>query len=140
MLQFLLHLHSGLRWLVVLIAVVSIIKYFIGWIAKQQYSRFDTVLMTSFRILIDIQVLIGITVFIGMGVAFGFPSFHFKHGFTLFLALIMLHSTARRWDNTHSNVRFRNSLLVILAALVLIAVGIAFLPQGWSFARAFIPK
>jgi hypothetical protein len=140
MLHFLFHLHSGLRWILVLLAFTAFIKYLIGWIAKHKYSRFDAVLMTSFRILVDIQILIGIIMFIGMGVFFGFPFYHFMHALSMIVALIIIHATAHRWDEIPSEKHYRNSFLMIMAVSVIIAAGVAFLPQGWTFVQNYIPK
>jgi hypothetical protein len=140
MLPIVLHLHSGFRWLLVLLAVIALVRCLFGWILRKEYTRLDSVLMLSFRILIDVQILLGIVMIVGMGVSFGFPAYHFFHATAMVVALILVHSTAHRWDEFPAAAQFRNSFIMILAVSVIIAVGVLFLPQGWSFSPGILPK
>ncbi|QLQ06325.1 MAG: hypothetical protein HZY76_09915 [Anaerolineae bacterium] len=56
----LLALHSGWRWVVLLVAVVVIVKMLLGWFGRRSWGRLDDQLSLVFTIVIDIEVLLGI--------------------------------------------------------------------------------
>ncbi len=136
MFEFVFHVHSFLRWIIVLLFIFALFKYLIGWIGKQRYGKFDETLMKIVRISFDIQVSLGIVVFIGMGVFFGFPFYHFKHAFFPLCGLLAIHSI-HKWDELPSERRYRNSFFMILAICILVFIGIAVLPQGWTFEHMY---
>ncbi len=59
----LLHAHSGIRWVVLALLLVTVIKAFSGWLGKKEYSSTDGKLaMLTFNF-INIQFLIGIVLY-----------------------------------------------------------------------------
>ena len=60
----LMTIHGEVRWLVVILAVVIIIKFAIGWLGKRNYAPLDRTLLTAYTILLDINILLGLIVFI----------------------------------------------------------------------------
>lgn len=60
MYNFLLQAHSGLRYLVLLAAVVVVIKSLIGWFGGGNYSKFDKILAPAYVGLMHLQLLIGL--------------------------------------------------------------------------------
>ena len=68
----LMTIHGEIRWLVVLVAAVVVVKFVIGWLGKRPYAAIDRTLLMIFTILLDINVLLGlIMLFFGGG--FGGP-------------------------------------------------------------------
>lgn len=63
MYNFLLHAHSGLRWLVLLAVVISIGKSLIGWFGGGAYSKFDKIVAVSFVGMMHLQLLIGLVLY-----------------------------------------------------------------------------
>jgi hypothetical protein len=129
-LGFLFTLHSIVRWVLVVVAVGAVIKFALGLIRKSEYSKLDNGLIAGFSGLMDLQVLLGLIYLIWSGVAFaGFPRYRLEHTFVMILAVVVAHLPAR-WKNKPGSVRYRNGLLALAGALVLVVIGVGLL--GWS--------
>jgi hypothetical protein len=125
-------LHSVLRWVIVIFAVVAGLKFLIGWVGNGAYSRIDRMLAAIYSGLIDLQVLIGIIFFIWTGLTgAGFPLVRWEHAIVMVLAAVVAH-LPMRWAGAPDRQRFRNNFLAVLASLALIYLGVALLPGGWS--------
>jgi hypothetical protein len=59
----LLHLHDGLRWLILLIALVTLLKYFMGWFSQKSWKKSDNVLGIVFTSVVDLQLLAGLVLY-----------------------------------------------------------------------------
>lgn len=128
----LLMAHSGLRWLVLLVAVVASIKFLIGWLQRGQYKGMDRGLMAAFSGLLDLQSLLGVVLLIWSGLTgVGFPFFRIAHGLIMIAAVVLAHMS-RRWSNADDATRFRNHLFLIVGSLLLVLIGISILPGGLS--------
>lgn len=129
--EIVLALHSIVRWLIVLIALVAIVKFAIGWRRGNTFSGMDRGLTSSFSGLIDLQVLLGFIYFFwnGLTSGVGFPSFRIEHMITMLIAAVVAH-LSRLWKKSEDGLRFRNSLLIVLDTLIIIFFGIARLPGG----------
>ncbi len=125
--EFLYTLHSHNRWLILAAAVLALLKLTLTWISRGEYSKTDNILMGLFRWLLTIQFLIGLVLIFSLG----FVMHRIEHGVTMFLALGAVHFS-ERWKTAPGPIRARNTVVMIIVALVLIGVGIARLPQGWS--------
>ncbi|MEN9564750.1 MAG: hypothetical protein RIR73_2994 [Chloroflexota bacterium] len=127
-------LHSHFRWLVLLIAVIAAVKFAIGWLRGSSYQKVDRILSAAFSGALDLQVTLGLIVILWLGFVpdgGGFPRYRLEHGFIMLLAVVVGHLPAR-WKSAADSVRFRNTLFCILGALLLIYVGVATLPGGWT--------
>lgn len=126
----LLIIHSFLRWLIVLAAVLVAIKFAIGWLRGGAFENIDRRLASGFSGLMDLQVLIGLILLIWGGLTgAGFPSFRILHTVVMFIAAIVAHLHVL-WKNSEDKTRFRFSLFIILDVLIIIFVGLAILPTG----------
>lgn len=123
----LLTLHSIVRWIIIAVAALAIIKFTIGWAGNQSFKGMDRGLASAFSGLMDLQVVLGLIYFIwnGMAVA-GFPSYRILHMIVMIIAAVVAHIPARL-KNLTDKLRFLYSMLIILGALVLIFIGIAVL-------------
>ncbi|MBX7234631.1 MAG: hypothetical protein K1X65_09625 [Caldilineales bacterium] len=63
MYDFLLTLHSLLRWVVVIAAVLAVVRGFLGWSGKRPWSGLDDRLGLIFTISLDVQVLLGLLLY-----------------------------------------------------------------------------
>ena len=127
----LLEAHSGVRWLVVLIAVVALVKFLMGWLGNKSYTKFDNILAKAFTGIVDLQVLLGLIYLIWNGVAGGgFPRYRLEHSVTMILVAVAAHFVGR--SKASDTVRFRNATLAIVITLLLVYAGVAVLPGGWS--------
>lgn len=124
----LLTLHSIVRWIIIVVAALAVIKFTIGWAGNQSFKGMDRGLASGFSGLMDLQVLLGLIYFIWNGMAgAGFPLYRILHMIIMVLAAVAAHIPAR-FKNLNDKLRFLYSMLVILGALVLIFIGISVLP------------
>lgn len=130
---FLFMAHSGLRWLILLVAVVAILKFAVGWARGGQFKGMDRGLTAAFSGLMDLQATLGIIFLLWNGLAteIGFPRHRIEHGVIMIVAAGVAHLSAR-WKSADDRTRFRNNLFVIIASLILVLVGIALLPGGFN--------
>ncbi len=128
--QILLMIHSIVRWLIVLVAVVAAVKFVIGWRRGGAFGSMDRGLMSGFTGLIDLQVTLGLIYFIWNGIADeGFPGFRIAHALIMIFAAVVAHLNVK-WKDAEDKIRFRNSLFIILDVLIIIFIGLAILPAS----------
>ncbi|HSJ87624.1 MAG TPA: hypothetical protein VK909_10480 [Anaerolineales bacterium] len=126
----LLTVHSWLRWLILLVAVVAVIKFLIGWLSKSVFQGMDRGLMAGFSGLMDLQATLGIILLLWSGFSgAGFPLYRLAHGLIMIVAAGIAHMSAR-WRNSDDNTRFLNYLFLIFGSLILVLIGISILPGG----------
>ncbi|HEY3342091.1 MAG TPA: hypothetical protein VGK81_08740 [Anaerolineae bacterium] len=120
-----LQVHSIFRWVVVIVGIVTLVKLILAIAQKSPFTRLDRILTMLFSTSVDIQILLGvITIF-----ALGFSLARLEHAFVTILALVAVH-LPMRWRKAPDAVRFRNTLICFVAALVLIFIGVAMV-NGW---------
>lgn len=126
-----LMIHSIVRWAIVVVAVVAMIKLGLGWLQGKKFEKMDRGLVSGFSGLMDLQMLLGLIFLIADGLAgSGFPMYRIEHAITLFIAVVVAHLPAR-WKNADDKIRLRNSFLAILVAMLLIVAGVATV-GGWG--------
>ena len=128
----LLMIHSILRWVILLVAVIAIVVFLVSWLRRSQLQGMDRGLMSGFSGLMDLQATIGIVLLVWSGLAgLGFPRYRIEHGVIMVLAAVVAHLSAR-WKNADEPLRYRNYFLTILASLVMVLIGISVLPGAFS--------
>jgi hypothetical protein len=128
--QILLMIHSIVRWLIVLVAIVAAVKFALGWLRGGTYGSTDRALASGFTGLIDLQVTLGLILLIWGGLAgIGFPAYRIEHAVTMIIAAVVAHLHVR-WKDSEDKLRFRNSLFIILDVLIIIYIGVARLPTS----------
>jgi len=132
MTTFLFHFHSGLRWILVLGLILSIIRYAMIWLGGATFRPHDKTLSTVVTSLFDIQLLIGLVLLYLMSSGFSFLlRHHMEHAVTMLLAIVAMHLPVI-WKKSPDSVRARMSLAMLVIASVLVFVAVARLPQGWG--------
>ena len=63
MYNLLLQSHSGLRWLILVIAVIAVLKSLVGLFAGTNYSRFDKIVAVAYVGMMHLQLLIGLVLY-----------------------------------------------------------------------------
>lgn len=116
----LFHAHSGLRYLVLLVALIAILWFLWGWIARRPYARPGRIVMAVFVGLLDLQVLIGLVLFLGGRRP---PGIH-GHLTWMLLAAIVLHVASALARRRPEPARHVLPLAGSLLASSLIAAGI----------------
>lgn len=130
--EIILKAHSGIRWLVVAVAVLAIVKLLMTWLGKGNFGKADSILTKSFIGMMDLQMVLGISMIIWFVVNEMPVGMHrWEHAGTMLVALIVAHLSAK-WKRAPGPVRARNTLIVFVISLILVAAGISRLPQGWT--------
>jgi predicted membrane channel-forming protein YqfA (hemolysin III family) len=127
--EILLKSHQHFRWLVVLVAVLAVLVFLLTWLSKKE-SKLDRILMAIFTGCLDLQWLMGVILFIYVATTTGLTRKHWEHGFTLTLALVLAHLSAK-WKASPAPLRARNYLFITLGVIVLIIAGVMVYPTGW---------
>ncbi len=128
--QILLMIHFLVRWLIVIVALVAVVKFALGWLRGGTFGSMDRGLASGFSGLMDLQVLLGLIYFIWNGIAEeGFPASRIEHAITMIIAAVVAHLHIL-WKNSDDKTHFRNSLFIVLDVLVIVFFGIARLPAG----------
>ncbi|MBI1794633.1 MAG: hypothetical protein HYR70_10620 [Chloroflexi bacterium] len=123
-----LAIHSLVRWAIILVAAIAIIKFTISWAGNSSFKGMDRGLVSGYSGLIDLQVLLGLVYLIWNGLAgAGFPLYRIEHAIAMILAAFAGHLPAR-FKNLNDKLRFQFSLFAILGSLILVFIGLLFLP------------
>jgi hypothetical protein len=139
MYSFVLTLHNLLRWLVLILGIVAVVRAFIGWSGTSVWSELDDRLGLGFTISLDLQVLLGLLLYVflspitthafsNFGAAMADTNTRFflvEHSFMMVLAIIVAHvgrSRARKQSTDKSKFRataifFSIALILVLAAI-----------------------
>jgi hypothetical protein len=141
-----LTLHSLMRWVVVIVGLVAVVRFLAGWLGKKEWTSLDTRLLSIFPMTVDIQLLLGLLLYFllspistsalrDFGGAMSNAVLRFyavEHLFMMILALVVAHvgsMLARK--GTVTSARFRLAGLLFLAAMIII-----FLAIPWPFVAA----
>lgn len=116
----LFHAHSGLRYIVLALAITLILTFVLGLVRGRSFSRSSGILLRSLVVVLDIQVLLGAVMYIG-GVR---PDGILVHLLLMVLALGVLHLTSSAQKRKPADAGYRGALVGVLATLVLIVLGI----------------
>jgi len=122
--------HSGLRWFLLLVAAIAVVKFALGWLQGGEFKGMDRGLVSGFSGLMDLEVTLGILFLLWSGfTGAGFPIYRIEHGVIMILAAVAAHLPAR-WKSADSKKRFRNTLFTIIGSILLVIVGLTILPGG----------
>ena len=127
MAQFMFEMHSGVRWIVVVLGVLIMIRSLYGWLAKGKSSRLDHQLSLGFSVAYSIQFLLGVIVLVLIGT---YGRQQFEH-LAIMLVAIGVAGMLGRWRRQPDPIRFRNTFFTLVVFSILVYFGVAFLPQGW---------
>jgi hypothetical protein len=126
----LLVIHSILRWVIVVVGLAAMLNSLVGWGRNSAFGKIDRGLTSAFSGLMDLQVTLGLLYFLitGFGGA-GFPAFRIEHMATMLVAAVVAHTPGmfKKAPNRHA-VAFA----AVLGAMILVVIGVALLPGGWS--------
>jgi hypothetical protein len=130
-------LHSWVRWLVVLAAVLDIAYFAFCWLRARSYDVTARRLMSLFAGLISLQWLLGVVLLVVFGSQTGFGVRHYwEHLTVMTLAVFIANLPAmlRRRQLTDAQ-RYLVNVASIVVVIVLVVVGISLLPEPirWRF-------
>jgi len=126
---FVLMLHSILRWIIVVVGLVALVKFLAGWTHKAEFAKMDRGLRAGFSGLVDLQVALGFIFFFWNGSVVGYPMSRIEHMITMLVAAVVAHlpSFMKKAEN-----KFAVAFYAVIGALIIIVIGVYRLPGGWS--------
>ena len=129
----LLYAHSGIRWLIVIAAILAFGVFGYGWLGKRTFPKLGRIIPAAYSGLLDTQVLLGLIFMVWTGLAgVGFPRFRIEHMTMMILAAVIAHLPSR-WAKAERANLYRDTFFVVIASLLLIYFGVALLPEGgWA--------
>lgn len=134
-----LTIHNILRWIVLILAVVTIVRALIGWLGKRNWEALDDNLGKYYTISLDIQLLVGLLLyfvlspitraaFSNIGEAMGNSDLRFflvEHFLMMLIALIVAHIGRSRTKKVEGDIsKFKNAFIFYGISLVLILAAI----------------
>lgn len=139
----LLHLHNLLRYVVVILLLITVIKSFVGWLGKREYTNTDNKLSLFLLISAHLQLLIGLglyfispvveTAISDMANAMKDVSLRFwvvEHGISMiFGILIITLGRIMSKKGKTDRIKFRRQAIFFFLAMILIFSAI---PWPWS--------
>ncbi len=126
--------HSGWRWVVLAVALVTLFRSLFGWLRGGAWTALDCSLLLITVNALNVQVFLGVVLWFierrwSDGVFLGII-----HPLVMLLALGVVHLGGARIRRTNEPVaRYRILFLSLLLALFLISAAIP--PDAWSRAR-----
>ena len=126
----LLEIHSGVRWIIVILGLVAIVKFLVGWARKSTFTKMDRGLSAAFSGLMDLQITLGLLYFLITGFSgAGFPPFRIEHMVTMLIAATVAHAPSMFKKAAN---RYAVAFYATIGALILVVIGVYRLPGGWS--------
>ena len=133
--QFALFVHSWIRWLILLMSIIVIIRSFIGWRQNLKYKKSDNTLSVILVSLFDVQLLLGLLLYfvlspitaaalMDFGSAMHNPELRFwgvEHAFVMILAIVVAHLGRSFAKKTQDHkIKFRVQGVYFLLAFILV--------------------
>ncbi len=125
------HLHSAVRWLVVIVTVAALIKLVAGLVQRTSYDALSHRLMIAFSGVTTVQWVVGLVFLLVYGGVVGFGVRHFWEHAAVMTVAVGLSHMHMRFRNAEAPIRYRNNLILVGVVLALVILGVALLPQGW---------
>ncbi|MDN5214267.1 hypothetical protein QQ020_19470 [Fulvivirgaceae bacterium BMA12] len=148
MYEIFLFIHSWLRWIVLILGLLVIIKSFFGWQGKKTYGKADNALSGSFIGILHLQLLIGLVLYFFLspittsafqdfGGAMKAASLRYwavEHIFVMILAVVIAQIGRTRSKKASGNVKkFKSVTIFYLIAMILMLSRIPFGEVGRLF-------
>jgi len=126
--EFVLTVHSIVRWLVVIVAAITVVRCALVMAGKAQSSGMDRGLMSGYTGLLDLNVLLGLILIVGLG----FTTQRIEHAVTNIIGVVVAHFFAQRAKKMEdARLKARTNLLGVVVSILIIIVGVALI-GGWA--------
>lgn len=140
MINGLIHAHSGLRWIVLLLLIAAIFKSLMKWRSNVGYSDSDKKLNLFTMVFMHVQLLLGLALFFMSGrVDFSqmkdamFRFFSVEHTTMMFIAIALVTVGHIKSKKATDEVKKHKTIFIYyLIALLLVLVAIPWPFRGWG--------
>ncbi|HYV94431.1 MAG TPA: hypothetical protein VE978_21845 [Chitinophagales bacterium] len=124
-------IHNILRWVVLALAVITIVKYFMGWMSKSSFKSLDNRLSLFYVSSLDLQFLIGLLLYFFLS-PLTHPGnvdmdnansrfFAIEHPATMLLGIIFAHvGRVASKKATTDTTRFKRGAIWFILSLIMI--------------------
>ena len=120
MTNIILQAHSGWRWIVLLLIIITIVKMLIGWLGKQKWQTLDSNLLLYSRIAMYIQVVLGLVLYVVLQRWNGGMAFLGGHVLPAVLAVGGVEFGAARAKKSAGQKKFMFAFIGFIVALILL--------------------
>ncbi len=131
--DFIVGVHGLVRWLVVIVAVVAVVRYLLVMTGRAQPSGMDRGLMSGYTGLLDLNVLLGLILIVGLSISAGQVMLVWlEHALTNIVGVAVAHIFARRARKVEAaQLKARANLLGVVISILIIVVGVTIV-GGWA--------
>lgn len=139
MYEFILAVHNILRWIILILAIVALVRAYWGWFGERDWTPTDRKVGSFYSISLDVELLLGLILYFALSPIVSnnlgnfmtlladklFRFFAFEHMLLMFIAVILAHvgaaSSRRAVENTLKHRRaaiwFTLSIIAILLGM-----------------------
>jgi len=141
-----LTLHSFVRWVLVIVAVIAVVRALAGWLGKKEWTALDSRLGILLSSSADLQMLLGLILYIFLspltqaafkdfGAAMSNPGLRYwgvEHIVMLFAAVVLIHIGQTMAKRAEGALKYKRAAIFLGLALLamLVAIPWPFLPVG----------
>jgi hypothetical protein len=133
-----LAIHNIVRWVVVIVGIIAVVRGLIGWLGKREWSSTDRTLGMVFTSAIDIQLLLGLFLYVflspitksmfqNLSQAMSNPGMRFfglEHAFFMILAVVLAHvGSALSKRASETTAKHRAAAIWFGLALIVVLLG-----------------
>ncbi|MGB0389377.1 MAG: hypothetical protein ACPGWR_31525 [Ardenticatenaceae bacterium] len=126
---FLLHLHSGWRYIVLLMLLVSTVLLLVGWLTGGKWNKLVNGFSMFTPIVIDIQLLLGLVLWFGRPNVMGDSRFGgniLEHVMTMLIAVVLGHVAAVRIKRAvDDGTKFQNGAIYFVLTGLVVSFAVA---------------
>jgi uncharacterized membrane protein YozB (DUF420 family) len=138
MYHFILAVHNILRWIILILAIVTLVRAYWGWFGKREWTPTDRKVGSFYSISLDVQLLLGLLLYFALSPIVSnnlgifitlladslFRFFAFEHMLLMLIAVILAHvgtAASRRADQT--TLKHRRAAIWFTLSLIAILLG-----------------
>lgn len=139
--------HNIIRWIVLVLGIVLVVRSFLGWFKKWEYQERDKQLTPFFSGVFDLQILIGLILYFTKGWASVLMNsasdvmkttslrfFAMEHWLLMIVAAVLIHiGSARIKKSSESLKKYKNAAIWFSIAIILTLASIPW--PGMAAAR-----
>lgn len=129
--DFIFKLHSEMRWVILALAAITLIKLLVSLFGKRALDKADNILVRTYALVLLLQLLLGLMQFVIRWEDYAGDGLRHRleHAFIMLIAVALAH-TARRFRHKIPPIAIRNTTLMIAASILMIILGIWILPSA----------